>query len=49
MGLMAGIGTEEFQHCHSYCLLTIPGSTQSTNHEELRVKARNFNIELNYG
>lgn len=49
MGRMAGIGTEEFQDYHSYCLLTIPGPTQSTNHEDLRVKARNFNIELNYG
>lgn len=49
MGRMAGIGTEEFQDYHSYCLLTIPGPAQSTNHEELWVKARNFNIELNYG
>lgn len=49
MGRTAGVGTEEFQDYHSYCLLTSPGPTQSTDHVELGVKARNFNIELNYG
>jgi len=49
MGRAAGVGTEEFQDYHSYCLLTIPGRTQSTELVELVVKARNFNIERNYG
>lgn len=49
MGQTAGIGTEEFQDYHSYCLLIIPGLTQNTDHVELGVKARNFNTKLNYG
>lgn len=48
MGRRAGIRTEAFQDYHSYCLLTTPGPTQSTDHEELGMKAGNFNIELNY-
>lgn len=49
MGLRASLGREKFQDCHSYCLLTTSGPTQSTDHMELRVKARKFNIALNYG
>lgn len=48
MGWKAGIGTERFHDYHSYCLLTIPGPTQSTDHVELGMKARNFNIKLSY-
>lgn len=49
MGPRAGLGMKEFQDCHSYSLLITSGPTESTSHMEMKVKARTFNIELNYG